>query len=61
MAGFEDLVESASIRCGGFWAGDMALVSIWRKTTCTMLLLLLNIKIAREGDAWLWKREVRCG
>jgi hypothetical protein len=32
VAGFDEPVESASIRCGGCWAGDMALVSAWKES-----------------------------
>jgi hypothetical protein len=43
VAGFDEPGERASIRCGGFWAGDMPFVSVWRKTIRTFLSLDIEI------------------
>jgi hypothetical protein len=59
VAGFDEPVESASIRCGGCWAGDMALVPVWRGKYCT--LLFLDIEARREDRTLLLKSEVKCG
>jgi hypothetical protein len=42
VAGFEELVESASIRCGGFWLGDIVFASVQREMSYTLLDLDIN-------------------